>query len=698
MSGKAAIQSAASDTSTSSTAASQFRPGHSVGPSAAAASLGGGTGQPRGTSQERSALAGRGAEQLRGGFQGGAGEVLPGQSWEEYAAGLKKSALAGADEEAAASAGRTGADLAAAPLQAGGSAEQGWAAGLPATGGGAAARRSLPSVLGKQDRAVPLVMQGSAAEHSQASPVAVGSSEERPSKRQHMGESAAEAEQGQWPGQASGGAAAQQGASAEGSPAAVRGAGHPAQASEAAAAQQESSAEGSSGPARGCSPVASSGSQTPLRSSLIKRAVAEVNWQSASPTGSPRAFLPRGSPRAGAVSTGQGQRGPAWQPQAEKIAPALALGAAGRPSATVDLGQVQAGQAGEPQAEGQAKPQGSPAAARNSQAAEPSASTVSGQEEPAVEQQSPVGTAPSDAASARGKHAAATAGEEPAAAAGLGGAGAGSTDGPASPSTSFGREDAEQGTRTQKSSATVPGAPAPAAVDSSSLLQPAAANAGGFPISEQQQVSEGKADAVGAISGQAASLPSEEGGTPATGGGVDSEQGRLATHDLPRSSHSHPQQEVTSGAGSAPAGQALAAVSPGATTAVTTAGTPYTGSGSTLRLGRLLMSDQPSSPSAGAVQESKASFKPQDGTETGVGPGAVPAAAAEELGQGRETHSQVRVGLMLLPAQGGPTRHVHLLLESLKWAGRLAANGIWWLLLPGSRQRSGPHVAQPKTS
>ena len=507
MSGTAAIQSAASDTSTSSTAASPFRPSQDVGPSAAAAVPGGSTGQMRKTSQEGPAWAGRGAQQRRG-FQGGSGEVMPGQSWEEHAAGLNKSAPAGADEEPAAghtrpasSAGRRGADLAATPHQAGSSAEQGWAAALPAAG---VDRRSLPSVLGKQDRAVPLVAQDSAAEHSEASTVAVGASEERPGKRQHTGESAAEAEQGPWPAQASG----------------------------AAAAQPEGSAASVAAPARGRSSASSSGSQTPSRSSLIKRAVAEVNWQSASPTSSPRALMlrgsPRGSPRVGAVSMGQGQKGPACEPQAEELAPATAQDAAGRSPAAVDLGQVQAGQAGEPQGEGHAKPQKLPAAVRNSQAAEPSpgrASTVSGQEESAVGQQFPVRAAPIGAASAQGKHTAATASKEPAAAAGLGGAGAEGTDGPAFPSTSIGREDAEQSTGTQVSSAMAPSALAPAAVDSPSLgnRQPAAANVGGFPNSQQQQVSEGKADTAGAISVQAGSLPNAQGSTPASG--VDSEEG-----------------------------------------------------------------------------------------------------------------------------------------------------------------------------
>ena len=558
---------------------------------------------------------------------------MPGQSWEEYAAGLNS---AGADEEPAAghtrpaaSAGRRGADLAAAPLQAGSSAEQGWATAIPAAGGAAAARRSLPSVLGKQDRAVPLAAQGSAAERSQASTLAVGASEERPSKRQHMGEPAAEAGQGRWPLQAGGAAAAQQEGSAEGSPAAVSGARHSAPASRAAAAQQEGSAESLSAPARGRSSAGSSGSQPPSRSSLIKQAVAEVNSHSASPTGSPRAFLPRGSsrgsPRVGAVSTGQGQTEPACQPQAEELAPATAEGVAGCPPAAVNLGQVQAGQAGEFQAEGQAQPQGLPAAARNSQAAEPlpgRASTVSGQREPAGEQQLPVGAAPSGVASARGMHTAASiASKEPAAAAaGLEGAGAKGTDGPAVPSTSTGREDASAG-----------------------ILQPAAPNVEASQVSQQQLVSEGTADTAGANRGQAASLPGAEGSTPAGDSGVDSEQGGLAAHDLPRSFNSYPQQEVTSGAGSAPAGQAQAAVSPGATTAATTAGTPSTGRGSTLRLGRLVMNDQPSSHSAGAVPASNASLKTQDRLDTGVGPSAVPAAAAEEAEQDRRTHSQVRV-------------------------------------------------------
>ena len=547
---------------------------------------------------------------------------MPGQSWEEYAAGLNKSAPAGADEEPAAghtrpaaSAGRGGADLAAAPPQAGSSAEQGWAAALPAAG---VDRCSLPSVLGKQDRAVPLVAQDSAAEHSEASTVAVGASEGWPGKRQHTGESAAEAEQGPRPVQASG----------------------------AAAAQQEGSAASVAAPARGRSSASSSGSQTPSRSSLIKRAVAEVNWQSASPTSSPRALKlrgsPRGSPQVGAVSTGRGQRGPPCEPQAEELAPATAQAAAGRSPAAVDLGQVQAGQAGEPQAEGHTKPQGLPAAVRNSQAAEPPpgrASTVSGQEESAVGQQFPVRAAPIGAASAQGKPTAATASKGPAAAAGLRGARAEGTDGPAFPSTSIGREDAEQSTGTQVSSAMAPSALAPAAVDSPSLgnRQPAAANVGVSPNSQQQPGSGGKADAAGAISVQAGSLPSAE-GTPASG--VDSEQGGPAIHDLPRSSHSHPQQGVTSGAGPAPAGQAEAQVSPAAGT---TAGTPYTGSGSTLRLGRLVMDDEPSSPSAEAVPAGKASFQAQDRVEAGMGPRAVPAAAAEEPGQGRETHSQVRL-------------------------------------------------------
>ena len=84
-------------------------------------------------------------------------------------------------------------------------------------------------------------------------------------------------------------------------------------------------------------------------------------------------------------------------------------------------------------------------------------------------------------------------------------------------------------------------------------------------------------------------------------------------------------------------------VSPGAATAGTTAGTPYTGSGSTLKLGRLVMDDEPNSPSAEAVPAGKASFQAQDRMEAGMGPSAVPAAAAEEPGQGRKTHSQVRL-------------------------------------------------------
>ena len=677
VSGKAAIQSAASDTSTSSTAASPFRPDRGAGPGAAARPASGGTEQPQRTPRGGPAVAGRGAEQPRGGLQGGSGEVMPGQSWEEYAAGLNKSsAPAGASEEPAAgdtrpaaSAGRRGADLAAAPLQAGSSAEQGEAAGLPAAEGDAPTRRSLPSVLGKQDRAVPLATQSSAAEHSQASTVAWGPTEERPSKRQHMGEAAAAAEQGPWPVQASGGAAPLQEGSAEDSPAAVRGARHPAPASKAAAAPQGSSAESLSAPTRGRSSASSSGSRTPSRSSLIKRAVAEVNWQSASPTGSPRAFLPQGSSRAGNMSTGQGpgQQGPAWQPQAAKMASAPSEGAAGRPPAAVDLEQVQAGQAWESQAESQAKPQGLPAAARNSQAAEPSpgrASTVSGQEEPAVERQAPEGAAPHGGLSTQGKHSAATASEEPAAAAGLGGAGADSTDGPAFPSTSGGRQDAEQATGAQSGPATAPSAPSPAAADSPSVgtVQPAATSVKESPISRGQQVSGGTADAAGISRGQAASLPTVEGSTPASGSGGDSEQGGLAAHDMRGSSISDPQQEVTSGAGSASAGQAKAAVSPGATTAATTAGTPYTGSVSTLRLGRLVMDDQPSSSSAGAVPASEASVDTQDRLEAGVGPSAVPAAAAEEPGQGRKTHSQVRVdqthrAVMLLPARHGPNRH-----------------------------------------